>query len=115
MMSPFLFHVLPRPSCQTRHATETLFGDDAYLAAYLAPRREARVYVRVGSAGTDGSDDCGKVTNRELLGCRRSGYDVCGRDLPSHDPLLKALRGKAGGIRICRRLAQKDDDAAGYA
>jgi hypothetical protein len=102
-------------SCDARRATKTLFADGAYLAAYLAARREDRVYVRVGSAGANGGDDRGKVTSRELLRCLRPSYDVCGRDPASHGALLRALRRKAGRIRICRRLAQKDDDATGYA
>ena len=102
-------------SCDARRATKTLFADGAYLAAYLAARREDRVYVRIGSAGANGGDDRGKVTSIELLRCLRPGYDICGRDPASHGALLRALRRKAGRIRICRRLAQKDDDATGYA
>src|SRR5258707_6921651 len=98
-------------SCDARRATKTLFADGAYLAAYLAARREDRVYVRVGSAGANGGDDRGKVASRELLACRSSGDDVCRRDPPSHGSLLRALRRKAGRIRICRRLAPKDDEA----
>ena len=102
------------PTCDARRATKTLFADGAYLAAYLTARREDRVYVRVGSAGANGGDDRGKVTSIELLRWDRPGYDVCGRDPASHSALLRALRRKAGRIRICRRLAQKDDDATGY-
>jgi hypothetical protein len=101
-------------SCDARCATKTLFADNAYLAAYLPTRREVRVYIRVGSARVDGGDDRGKVTSLELLGCLRPGYDVCGCDHPVHGPLLRALRSKAGRIRITGRLAQKDDHAAAY-
>jgi hypothetical protein len=45
-------------SCDARRAT-TLFADGAYLAAYLASRREARAYIRVRSAGADSGDDRG--------------------------------------------------------
>src|SRR5262249_26370410 len=91
-----------------------LFADRTYLAAYLAARRDLCVHVRVRSAGADGGDDCGKVTSRELLGCLRPSDDVCRCDRPTHGPLLRALRGKAGRIGITGGLAQKDDDAAGY-
>ena len=73
------------------------------------------MYVRVRSAGADGGDDRGKVISIELLACCGSGYDVCRRDRSRHDPLLRALRSKARRIRICRRLAKKDDDAAVHA
>src|SRR5262249_14907165 len=89
-----------------------LFADRTYLAAYLAARRDLCVHVRVRSAGADGGDDCGKVTSRELLLWHRPLYDVCRCDRPTHGPLLRALRGKAGRIRTSRRLAQKDNDAA---
>ena len=101
-------------SCDARRPTKTLFADGAYLAAYLAARREVRVYIRVGSARADSGDDRGKVTSRELLRCLRPGYDVCGCDHPSHGPLLRALRSKTSRILISVRLAQKDDHAAAY-
>src|SRR4029077_16048846 len=88
-------------SCERpARATKTLFADGAYLAAYLAARRDDRVYVRVGSAGANGGGDRSKVTSIELLRWDRPGYDVCGRDPASHSALLRALRRKAGRIRI---------------
>src|SRR5262249_53996457 len=92
----------------------TLLGGCAYLAAYLAARRELRVHVRVRSPGTDGSDDRGKITSLELLACRGSGDDVRRRDHSRHGALLRALRSKTRRIRTSRRLAQKNNDAAGY-
>src|SRR5262245_60472325 len=101
-------------SLDARRPTNILFTDRADLAAYLATRRQVRVYIRVGSSRADSGDDRGKVTSRELLGCLRPGYDVCGCDHPVHAPLLRALRSKAGRIGITGRLAQKYDDAAAY-
>src|SRR5262245_41050668 len=93
----------------------TSFGDCPDLAAYLAARRDLRVHVRVPSPGTDGSDDRGKITSCELLRCLRPSDDVGRRDHSRHGALLRALRSKTRRIRTSRRLAQKDDDAAGYA
>ena len=53
----------------------------------------------------------GKVTSVELLAWRGAGYDVSGRDSPSHGPLLRALRGKPGRI-TSTHMAKPDDDAA---
>src|SRR5215510_12834739 len=100
-----LFSTLP---CWTK-------AGGAYLAAYLAARRDLRVHVRVRSPGADGGYDRGKVTLIKLLAGRRSGDDVCGRDHPFHAAFLRALRGKAGRIGITGRLTQKDDDAAVHA
>src|SRR5262249_41629590 len=76
------------------HATKTLFGDCADLAAYLTARRDLRVHVRVRSPGTDGSDDRGKITSLELLRRLRPGDDVGRRDHSRHGALLRALRSK---------------------
>ena len=93
-------------SCDARGRRKTLFADASDLAAYLAARRQgARMYVRVGGTGPHGGDGPGKVTSIELLGRRRPCYDVCGRDPPSHGPLLRALGGKAGRILIGACLA----------
>src|SRR5215831_4644663 len=97
------------------HATKTLFGDCADLAAYLTARRDLRVHVRVRSPGTDGSDDRGKITSLELLRRLRPGDDVGRRDHSRHGALLRALRSKTRRIRTSRCLAQKNNHAAGYA
>src|SRR5919108_377910 len=113
---PALTRSTARPSCVAPRSTKKLAvaeGDDPDLAAYFPARRHVRVYIRIGSTGTDGGDDRGKVTSRELLGWLRPGYHVCGSDRSFHCALLRACRGKAGRIRICCRLAQKDDDTAG--
>ena len=79
------------------------------------PRRDLRVHVRVRSPGTDGSDDRGKITSLELLRRLRPGDDVGRRDHSRHGALLRALRSKTRRIRTSRRLAQKNNHAAGYA
>src|SRR5262249_15808468 len=100
------------PNCDALRATKTLFGDGAYLAAYLAARRDLGVHGGGRSPGTDGGDHRGKVTSLELLACCGSGDDVRGSDRPGNGALLRALGSKTRRIRTSRRLAQKDDDTA---
>ena len=97
------------------HLFQTLFGDGSDLPAYLPTRRGSRVDVRVGRASPDGGNHGCKVPRRQLLAARRSGDNVGRRDRSRDAPLLRALRRKTGRIRIGRRLAQKDDDAAVHA
>src|SRR5262249_9485060 len=114
-----LTRVLAVPGARRRCLFSTLpcwtKADGAYLAAYLATRRDLCVHVRVRSPGADGGDDRGKVTLIKLLAGRRSGDDVCRCDRAAYAALLRALRSEARRIRICRGLTQKDDDAAIHA
>ena len=69
------------------------------------------MYVHTSGARAHGCDGSGKLTSVELPTWTGADYDVCGRDSPSHGPLLRALRGKPGRI-TSTHLAQPDDDAA---
>ena len=92
-----------------------LFGDSTDLTAYLAARRKVRVYIRVRSPRADRCDSRGKITSPQLLRDRGPCYDVGRRDRPRHGSVLRARRRQTRRIRICRRLAQKDNDAAVHA
>src|SRR5688500_7013429 len=70
-------------------------------------------------SGSHGSNDLGEIPGCDLLACHASSYDVCGRICPSYNRFsgLSWLAGfgKTGRIKISRRLAKSDDDAAIYA
>jgi len=66
-----------------------------YLAAYLAAARETSVRSR-SSAGANGGDDRGKVTSRELLGCRSSAMTFAAVILQSRSPVEGTQRKTVG-------------------
>ena len=80
------------PKLNAWRATKTLFADYSDLAAYRASGDRGFVCIHIGGARPHGGDNPGKLTSVELLTWRGAGYDVCGRDSPSHGPLSRALR-----------------------
>jgi hypothetical protein len=82
------------------------------LAADLAAGREARVYIHVSGAGSDGSYDLGEFTSQDPLACRVRTNNVGRRDGPSDSAGLRAWRSTGDWRRISLRLAELDHDAA---
>jgi hypothetical protein len=89
--------------------------NDFYLPADLAACRVGtRVYIDIGSAGTDERNDRWEITSSELLICHAPRYNVRSRDR-SGEIIGPRVTGMSRWTWIRRRLTQPDHDTAIHA